>query len=273
MVALLGTKLGLKFTFLSFLSTLLGLPSKVLASSRSLPRSTANWSMPGSRSGPTRTSLANGVTEYAKLDESTHSIQDQPALVEEGIEGRQFYMSILGTEPADVLPVMELDLSKAPAGSPRIYGHEAKSVITSPQYAAVNAVIATELATGTRARITIVAKEAAIALKVRDYARVDIRLAVDGVPMVEMNANPYLERTSAFALAALQSGLGYASLINRIVEVAWKRSEMTPFLKELQKTRAERARHRKQIARALHNVDSAQDKNTAGPDASPPPGG
>ena len=62
------------------------------------------------------------------------------------------------------------------------------------------------------------------------------------------------------------------SLINRVVEVAWKRSEATPFLKELQKTRAERARRRKQAARALHNIDSIQDKNTSEPDAlaSPP---
>ena len=89
--------------------------------------------------------------------------------------------------------------------------------------------------------------------------------------VVEMNANPYLERTSAFPLAALQAGLGYTSLINRIVEVARKRSETTPFLKDLQKTRAERVRQRKQTARALHNIDSLQDKNTTEPDVSTTP--
>ena len=220
---------------------------------------------------------ASLVTEWAKLDERIHFIQTQfkePALVEEYIEGREFYVGILGNEPMEVLPVMELDFSKLPAGFPRIYGHEAKSVITSPQYAAVNAVVATDLAPETRARITMAAKEAAIALKVQDYARVDIRLTADGVPMVvEMNANPYLERTSAFALAALQAGLGYNSLINRIVEVAWKRSETTPFLKELQKMRGDRARLRKQNARTLHNIDSAQDKVKSEPDVPPPPAG
>ena len=110
------------------------------------------------------------------------------------------------------------------------------------------------------------AREAAIALKVRDYARVDIRLTADGVPMVvEMNANPYLERTSAFALAALQAGLGYTSLINRIVEVAWKRQETTPFLKELQKTRTVRARQQRQAARSQRGADSSQGTNTTQP--------
>jgi D-alanine-D-alanine ligase len=95
-------------------------------------------------------------------------------------------------------------------------------------------------------------REAANALKVKDYARVDIRLSEDGVPMVvEVNANPYLERTSAFALAALQAGLGYTTLINRIVEIAQKRWEPTPFLKELQKARAERARMRRQATKTL----------------------
>ena len=36
-------------------------------------------------------------------------------------------------------------LAKLPGQYPRIYGHEAKSDIASPQYGAVNVVVATEL--------------------------------------------------------------------------------------------------------------------------------
>jgi len=199
------------------------------------------------------------VMEYAKLVERISFIQTQlrvPALVEEYIEGREFYVGVLGNDPAEVLPVMELDFTKLPGKYPRIYGHEAKSDIASPQYGAVNAIVATELVPEVRARISNAGREAAYALKVQDYARVDVRLSADGVPMiVEVNANPYLERTSAFALAALQAGMGYTTLINRIVEIAWKRWEPTPFLKELQKSRAERARIRKQAAKAIQSCD------------------
>ena len=199
------------------------------------------------------------VTEYAKLIERISFIQTQlrvPALVEEYIEGREFYVGILGNDAAEILPLMELDFSKLPGGYPRIYGHEAKSEAASPQYGAVNAVVAIELAPEVRARITIAGREAAHALKVQDYARVDIRLSADGVPMVvEVNANPYLERTSAFALAALQAGMGYNTLINRIAEIARKRWEPTPFLKELQKTRADRARIRRQAIKAAPSSD------------------
>ena len=61
------------------------------------------------------------VTEYAKLVERISFIQTQlkvPALVEEYIEGREFYVGILGNEAAEILPVMELDFSKLPGISP-----------------------------------------------------------------------------------------------------------------------------------------------------------
>jgi len=200
------------------------------------------------------------VTEYAKLIERITFIQTQlkvPALAEEYIEGREFYVGILGNDPSEILPVMELDFTKLPAGYPRIYGHEAKSDTNSLQFGAVNAIVATELATEVRARITMAGQEAAYALKVQDYARVDIRLSADGVPMiVEVNANPYLERTSAFALAALQAGMGYTTLVNRIVEIAHKRWEPTPFLKDLQKRRAERVKIRRQLEKSIQSCNT-----------------
>lgn len=204
---------------------------------------------------------ASLVTEYAKMVERINFIQTQlkdSALVEEYIEGREFYVGVLGNEPTEVLPVMELDFSKLSSDYPRIYGYEAKSNPASPQYGAVNAIVSTELTPEVRARIVKAGLEAANALKVRDYARVDIRLTHDGTPMViEVNANPYLERTSAFALGALQAGMGYTTLINRIVEIAWKRSEQTPFMKELQKSRAERAKVRKQLEKTIQSFETA----------------
>ena len=167
---------------------------------------------------------------------------------------------------------MELDFAKLPGGYPRIYGHEAKSDTASLQFGAVNAIVATELAPEVRARLIMAGREAAYALKVQDYARVDIRLSAEGIPMVvEVNANPYLERTSAFALAALQAGMGHTTLVNRIVEIARQRWEPTPFLKELQKNRTERAKIRKQATKLAQSYKTAPAKentkeNTEKPD-------
>lgn len=194
------------------------------------------------------------VTEYSKLVDRINYIQTQlklPALVEEYIHGREFYVSILGNNPGEVLPVMELDFAKLADGQPRIYGEDAKLDETSVQYNAVNAIVATDLTPEIRARVTNVGREAAYALKVRDYARVDIRVTDDGRPVVlEVNANPYLESTSAFALAGLQAGMGYTMLINRIVEAAWKRcATETSTRAELQKNQATRTSIRRKVAK------------------------
>jgi D-alanine-D-alanine ligase len=177
------------------------------------------------------------VRNYESLIERVDFIQkdlQDAALVEEYIEGREFYVGVLGNEPAEALPIIEMDFSKLPQGYPHIYGWEAKFDHASRQFESVNAVVATDLSPETRHRITTSALDAVYALQVRDYARVDIRLAGDGMPyVIEVNANPYLERTSAFAIAALQAGMGYNTLINRIVQVAWKCSEESGPLKGL----------------------------------------
>jgi D-alanine-D-alanine ligase len=200
------------------------------------------------------------VNEYSKLVERInfiHTELKEQALVEEFIDGREFYVGILGNDPAEILPVMELDFSALPAGAPKIYGRVNKVETDDPNYRFINVVVATDLNPETRARIAHAGKEAAYALKVRDYARVDIRLSPDGTPVVvEVNANPYLERTSAFALAALQSGLGFDTLINTIVEAAWKRYELTPFTAKLQKQRAERTKQRRELSRLIQQCET-----------------
>ncbi len=168
-----------------------------------------------------------------RVDFIHKSLQDV-ALVEEYIEGREFYVGVLGNDPAEALPIIEMDFSKLPQGYPHVYGWEAKFDHASRQYESVNSIVATDLSPEARHRITAAALDAVYALQVRDYARVDIRLAQDGMPyVIEVNANPYLERTSAFAIATLQAGMGYNTLIKRICDIAWKCSEESGPLKGL----------------------------------------
>jgi D-alanine-D-alanine ligase len=167
------------------------------------------------------------VTDYASLMkkiEYIHRELHDTALVEEYIEGREFYVSVLGNFPPEPLPLIELDFSKLPEGHPHIYSEKAKFDEDSEIYNLINFGVATDLTPELRNRITMAGAKAAHALQIHDYARVDIRLSQDGVPyVVEVNANPYLERTAEFAVAALQAGMGYSGLINRIVEITWSR--------------------------------------------------
>jgi hypothetical protein len=65
--------------------------------------------------------------------------------------------------------------------------------------------------------------------------------------------------------------MGFTTLINRIVEIAWKRLEPTPFLKELQKNRAERARTRRQTAKTIQSCETSSPKPTEKENIEKPP--
>ncbi len=57
--------------------------------------------------------------------------------------------------------------------------------------------------------------------------------------------------------------MGYTTLINRIVEIALKRLEPTPFMKELQKNRAGRARIRRRTAKLVEAQEIESEKESA----------
>src|SRR5262249_15340278 len=58
----------------------------------------------------------------------------------------------------------------------------------------------------------------------RDYSRVDIRIDAQGNPFVlEINSMASLGGTSSYVLAAATRGYTFASMINRILDVAYRR--------------------------------------------------
>ena len=68
------------------------------------------------------------------------------------------------------------------------------------------------------------AVEAFHALRLRDYARIDLRVTPDEqIFVIEVNPNCYLERESEFARAAAEGGLSYDALIARILELSLAR--------------------------------------------------
>jgi D-alanine-D-alanine ligase len=74
-----------------------------------------------------------------------------------------------------------------------------------------------ELAT----RIQQVAIDSFQALRLRDYARIDLRVtAKEEIYVIEANPNCYLEEKSEFARAAQKAGMEYPALIERIVQLA-----------------------------------------------------
>ncbi|OGK27572.1 hypothetical protein A3C28_06095 [Candidatus Roizmanbacteria bacterium RIFCSPHIGHO2_02_FULL_39_9] len=197
--------------------------------------------------GIDESSLVNDYESLMKKINFIHKELRDTALVEEYIEGREFYVSVLGNDPRESLPLVELDFSKLPQNYKHIYTEKAKFDEDSEVYNLINFGVATDLPQEIRNKITMIGIKAANALQVVDYARVDIRLDQDGIPyVVEVNANPYLERTAEFAVAALQAGMGYSTLVNKIVDVAWERWRHEDSRRKLQKIKRELVKKEKE---------------------------
>ena len=173
-------------------------------------------------------SVVHSVQELMDRVFAIHTEFHTPALVEQYIDGREVYVGLLGNPPQVLTPI-EWDLSKLPEGMPRIAGTEAKwDEEKNPELKLAKEFVAEDIAKDEKlmARITEVTQSAWKALQIRDYARIDLRLTADGTPFViEVNPNPWLDKTAAFARAARHTKpeLSYGDLIEKIVELAMAR--------------------------------------------------
>jgi D-alanine-D-alanine ligase len=171
--------------------------------------------------------VVNSVKELMERVEYVQNEFDSPALIEEYIEGREIYAAILGSyEKTEVLPLVELDLSQLPEGTPRIASRDVKFERNTQAYKLTKSKVADDLDEATTQKLTETAMAAYRAVKLRDYGRIDMRLTPDGeVYVIEANPNPWLSSKHEFAMAAKKSGRSYTQLIEDILELAMDRTK------------------------------------------------
>ena len=168
-------------------------------------------------------SQASIVTNEDKLRERIEFIHQQTqsdALVEEYIEGRELYVSVLGNQRLVTFPVWELSIENVPEGTPLIATRKVK---WDPQYQAklgVKTGPARDLPPGMDERISRLCRRIYRVLEMSGFARMDLRLSQDGrLYVLEANANPNLSRGEDFADSAKKAGVNYETLLERIVSL------------------------------------------------------
>jgi D-alanine-D-alanine ligase len=135
---------------------------------------------------------------------------DSQLVVEEKIAGRETTVGILDGK---ALPVVEV-CPKAGA-----YDYPNKYTAGRTEY-----FCPADFDAATTKRIQDAALSAFQAIGGRDYARVDLMVRPNGEPVVlEVNTLPGMTETSLLPKAAAASGLGYAELCQRMIDLAMQR--------------------------------------------------
>ncbi len=138
-------------------------------------------------------------------------------LVEEYVDGRELYVSLIGRRHPQVCPIRELVFSNLPPGAPRIATYQAKWDLAYRRRRGVESRFVTDLAPTIIRRIAAASRTIYRALEIDGYARLDLRLtAGNEIVFIEANPNPMLAPDEDFAQSAMQTGLTYPQLIDRI---------------------------------------------------------
>ncbi len=149
---------------------------------------------------------------------------NQTALVEEYIDGREVNVSILGDKNPVALPISEIDFSQMPEHLYGIVSYQAKWDPLHEAYHKTIPICPANLPKKLEKKIIDISLKSFRIMRVRDYARVDIRLNKDLEPFVlEVNPNPDLTEDAGFMRSAKAAGYSYTKTLEKIIEFALKR--------------------------------------------------
>ena len=168
-------------------------------------------------------SQASIVEDDDKLSERVafiHNSVGSGALIERYIEGREFYVGIIGNGQLQALPVWELILDKLPDDAKRIATERVKWSRTYQKKYGIISKQAEKLPEGKAEDIQDLAKQVYRALGLSGYARIDMRMDADGqLYVLEANPNPQIAHDEDFADSAEQADYHYKELLQEILNV------------------------------------------------------
>jgi len=143
------------------------------------------------------------------------------ALIEEYIEGRELYVSVLGNHRLTVFPAREIVFEQVPEDAPKFATFHAKWNEAYRKKWGIKNGAAKELPDGVQDHLANLARKVYRLLKIKGFARVDVRLTPTGeVFLLEVNPNPSLAEDEDFARSAADGGVVYDSLIQEILNTA-----------------------------------------------------
>lgn len=146
------------------------------------------------------------------------------AIVEELIAGREIYCGVTG-DPPKALPLVEMVFEREVREEIKIATYKAKWSAKYRATKGIRNVVADGIDPKVVEKVQATAVDTFQLLDLRDYARIDMRLAHDDeVYVIEANPNPFIAKDEDLPNAAAAAGLPYADFIDSVVEQTMRRT-------------------------------------------------
>ena len=173
--------------------------------------------------GITREAVVETIDELRRRVDYVLEQHQQPARVEEFIDGREFHVGVIGNNELVMLPPAEIDFSLFDDVHDRLCTYEANFVPESLAYQNSWAKLPVELTSSELSLLERVVLGAYRCTGCRDYARMDVRMRDGNSYILDVNHNADLSPDNSLIQAAGMIGLPYGSFASLLINLAAER--------------------------------------------------
>jgi D-alanine-D-alanine ligase len=172
----------------------------------------------GSSKGLTDNSRVENKEDLKTQVEHVVNTYTQPALIEEFISGQEFTVAIVGNEPAEVMPIVQIKIDGRYKLKDKFY------TFARIQSDRLEYICPARINSDLKKKLSELALRTYNVVECRDFGRVDFRVDSKGnVYVLEINPLPSLSTEDVFMLIAKGISISYEEMIGKILSCAIKR--------------------------------------------------
>lgn len=173
----------------------------------------------GTSKGLTEASRVKNLAELTAQVELITKKYRQPALVEKFISGTEFTVPIIGNNPPEAMPIVQIAIDEKTDLGDMFYTYDRVVREQTVRYACP-----AKISKALTKKLQETAVRAYQSVDCRDFGRVDFRVDAKGQPYVlEINPLPSLALKDAFNIFPQTMGSTYNQILNRILDYALER--------------------------------------------------
>ena len=178
---------------------------------------------------PLQLESSEGISQFSYVENEKEAmarikfIHDKfnvDAIMEEFIDGREVYVSVLGNDKLNVFPPREMFFKQIPEDEPKFATYKSKWDQVYRKKWGIDSGWAADMPEATKKKLFDVCKKIYRVLGIQGFGRIDLRIKDGEIYFIEANPNPSIAKKEDYALSAHKGGVEYEDLKAKIVSLS-----------------------------------------------------